>query len=276
MNELDYLNNLYNILKYGEKKDDRTGVGTLSVSGVMLKFNMCDQLPILTSKKIPIRIVIEELLWFLRGETNINYLKEKNVHIWDANTKDTNGETGPIYGYQWRYWNGKIDQINNIINLMINEPTSRRILLSAWNVSDVNKGVLPPCHFASQFIIYEKEMIRYVDCILYQRSGDFFLGIPFNITSYCLLTYMLCHVINSKGNKFIYKPRLFTHFIGDAHVYNNHIQQSKEQYNRKDKIYDFPEINFKRKIIDIDDFKWNDFEIKNYKSHETIKADMAV
>lgn len=289
MQEQQYLNILENILKNGDFKDDRTGVGTLSLSGQKMEFDISEKIPILTTKKVLWDKVLIELLWFVSGSTNIDVLKKQNVHFWDANTSREflnnrnldhlrEGDIGAGYGHQWRhfdapylgcdhdYTNEGIDQLKNVVHMLKNDPFSRRIFLSAWNPKQLHEMALPPCHLSFQCIVTEKNNEKYLDLILYQRSGDMFLGVPFNITSYSILAYMLCHLTGMK-------PRKFIHFIGDAHVYKNHIDAVKTQLLRTP--YEFPTLKFKRQINDIDDFKIEDFEVNGYQHHPFIKAPMA-
>lgn len=289
MQEQQYLNILENILRQGDLKDDRTGVGTLSLTGQKMEFDISQSFPILTTKKILWDKVLIELLWFISGSTDVNILKNQNVHFWNANTTRDfldnrglnnlrEGDIGAGYGHQWRhfdaeykgcdedYTNKGIDQLTTVINTLKNDPFSRRIFLSAWNPKQLNDMALPPCHLSFQCIVTEKNNEKFLDLILYQRSGDMFLGVPFNITSYCALTYMLCHLTGMK-------PRKFIHFIGDAHIYKNHIEAVKIQLSRTP--YEFPKLSFKRTIKDIDDFKIDDFIIENYQHHPFIKAPMA-
>lgn len=280
---------LENILKYGTRKEDRTGTGTISVFGPQMEFNLRDGFPIVTTKKLFLKGVIAELLWFLEGSTDerrlaeIQYeknrreLKDKTT-IWTANADmqgkalgyrndDLVKELGPIYGYSWRNWegnDGKIhDQIKNVIESIKSNPDSRRHIVSAWNVPKLNEMSLPSCHTMFQFYVSDD----YLDCKLYQRSADAFLGVPYNITSYSLLLMMIAQVTGLK-------PRRFIHTFGDAHIYLNHIEQVKEQLNKD--CYSLPKMVINPDIKNIDDFKMEDFELVNYKSHETIKAPMAV
>lgn len=261
-----YLDLLSYVLKNGQEKDDRTGVGTISIFGYQMRFNLERGFPLLTTKKLHIRSIIYELLWFLRGETNIKFLKDNKVSIWDE-WADEKGELGPIYGKQWRSWQGangeSIDQISRLIHQIKENPNSRRLIVSAWNVSDIEKMALPPCHCLFQFYVLNGKL----SCHLYQRSADIFLGVPFNIASYSLLTYMIAEVCNLV-------PYEFIHSFGDAHLYKNHIEQAKEQLKRKPKK--LPRLKIKRKINNIFDFKYDDFEILDYNPHPHIKADVAV
>lgn len=261
-----YLDLLDHILKNGNPQPDRTGTGTLSVFGYQMKFDLENSFPLVTTKKIHLRSVIYELLWFLKGDTNIKYLNENNVRIWDE-WADEDGDLGPVYGKQWRAWETpggeKIDQISKLIENIKKNPTSRRHLVVAFNPSDIEKMKLPPCHSFFQFYISGK----YLSCQLYQRSADVFLGVPFNIASYSLLTMMVAQVCDLK-------PKSFVHTFGDAHLYTNHIKQAKEQLTRKP--YHLPQIKINPDIKNIFDFKYEDFEIINYQCHPHIKAEVSV
>lgn len=264
--EEQYLDTLNHILNFGFKKPDRTGIGTISENGIKMKFDLDNVFPLITTKKMFWKGIVHELLWFLSGNTNIKYLLDNNVHIWDE-WQDENGDVGPIYGYQWRNFGGSnIDQISEAINMIKNNPDSRRIIISAWNPIDFKKlkpMQLPPCHILSQFIVNDDKLT----CILYQRSCDMFLGVPFNIASYSLLTYMIAHVCNLK-------PYEFIHILGDAHIYLNHIEQVKKQLERN--ILEQPTISLNENIKNIFDFKYEDIKLNNYKCHDIIKADIAV
>jgi thymidylate synthase len=257
---------LKTILEKGKRKHDRTGVGTLSIFGYQMRFNLQEGFPLVTTKKIHIKSVIHELLWFLKGDTNIKYLKENGVSIWDE-WADENGDLGLIYGYQWRSWsapNGEhIDQISWLINEIKKNPDSRRLIVSAWNVGDLPKMKLPPCHVLFQFYVHDKKL----SCQLYQRSADVFLGVPFNIASYSLLTMMVAQVCDLE-------PYEFIHTFGDAHLYLNHLEQAKLQLQRIP--YPLPQMKLNPNIKNIFDFKYEDFELVNYISHPHIKADVAV
>lgn len=257
---------LQHILNNGVQKHDRTGTGTLSVFGYQMRFNLQDGFPCITTKKLHLKSIIHELLWFLKGDTNIKYLKENGVTIWDE-WADENGNLGPVYGYQWRSWptpDGKhIDQITNVINQIKNNPDSRRLIVSAWNVADVDKMKLPPCHTLFQFYVAEGKL----SCQLYQRSADTFLGVPFNIASYALLTLMVAQVCNLKPGEFI-------HTLGDAHLYNNHIEQAKLQLSRN--CRPLPTMWINPAVKNIFDFTFEDFKLENYNPHPHIKADVAV
>ena len=262
----EYINLLKYVKKNGEKKYDRTGTGTLSTFGYQMRFNLQKGFPCITTKKIHLKSVIYELLWFLKGDTNIKYLKDNNVKIWD-DWADENGELGPIYGHQWRFWSNssqeKIDQISNVIKQLKENPNSRRIIVSAWNVSDIPKMAIPPCHSFFQFYVSNNKL----SCQLYQRSADIFLGVPFNIASYSLLTHMIAQVCNFEVGDFI-------HTLGDAHLYLNHLDQVDIQVNRKPRS--LPKIIINPKIKNIFDFKFNDFEIIDYNPYPHIKAKVAV
>jgi len=261
-----YLDLLNHVLEHGDKKEDRTGTGTISVFGYQMRFDLSEKFPLLTTKKVHLKSVIHELLWFLKGSTNIGYLKENGVSIWDE-WADENGDLGPVYGSQWRSWqtsDGRtIDQISNLIENIINNPDSRRLIVSAWNVGEVEKMKLPPCHCFFQFYVANDKL----SCQLYQRSADIFLGVPFNIASYALLTLMIAQVTNLA-------PGEFVHTLGDAHIYSNHIEQVKQQLSREAK--DLPIMKINPHVKDIFSFKYDDFEILNYDPHPLIKAPVAV
>jgi thymidylate synthase len=261
-----YLDLLSHVLEHGDKKEDRTGTGTISVFGYQMRFDLSEKFPLLTTKKVHLKSVIHELLWFLKGSTNIGYLKENGVSIWDE-WADENGDLGPVYGSQWRSWqtsDGRtIDQISNLIENIKNNPDSRRLIVSAWNVGEVDKMKLPPCHCFFQFYIANDKL----SCQLYQRSADIFLGVPFNIASYALLTLMIAQVTNLT-------PGEFVHTLGDAHIYSNHIEQVKQQLSREAK--DLPIMKINPHVKDIFSFKYDDFEILNYDPHPLIKAPVAV
>lgn len=261
-----YLELLNHVLKEGDVKNDRTGTGTLSVFGYQMRFDLSNNFPLLTTKKIHLKSVIHELLWFLQGSTNIRYLKDNAVSIWDE-WADENGNLGPVYGSQWRSWrthdNKSIDQIKNIIESIKTNPDSRRHIVSAWNVADIDKMKLPPCHCFFQFYVANNKL----SCQLYQRSADIFLGVPFNIASYALLTLMVAQVTNLKLGEFI-------HTLGDAHIYSNHFDQAREQLKRDPR--ELPNMKLNPNIHDIFDFKFDDFEIKNYDPHPLIKAPVAI
>ena len=261
-----YLDLLNHVLEHGDKKEDRTGTGTISVFGYQMRFDLSEKFPLLTTKKVHLKSVIHELLWFLKGSTNIGYLKENGVSIWDE-WADENGDLGPVYGSQWRSWQtsdgSTIDQISNLIENIKNNPDSRRLIVSAWNVGEVDKMKLPPCHCFFQFYVANDKL----SCQLYQRSADIFLGVPFNIASYALLTLMIAQVTNLA-------PGEFVHTLGDAHIYSNHIEQVKQQLSREAK--DLPIMKINPHIKDIFSFKYDDFEILNYDPHPLIKAPVAV
>ena len=261
-----YHNLMRHILEFGVKKEDRTGTGTLSVFGYQMRYELEKGFPFITTKKLHTKSIIHELLWFLKGETNIRYLKENGVSIWNE-WADENGELGPVYGYQWRSWQGAngetIDQISQVVSQIKNNPDSRRLIVSAWNVADVNKMALPPCHAFFQFYVANGKL----SCQLYQRSADVFLGVPFNIASYALLTMMMAQVCNLK-------PGDFVHTLGDAHLYTNHLEQAKLQLSRDCRPMPIMRIN--PSIKDIFSFKFEDFELTGYDPHPHIKADVAV
>ena len=262
----EYLKLLEHVQLNGQKKEDRTGTGTLSVFGYQMRFNLNDGFPLLTTKKVHLKSVIYELLWFLSGDTNIKYLKDNNVSIWDE-WADENGNLGPVYGHQWRSWptsEGKeIDQISNLITQIKKNPDSRRLIVSAWNVGEISKMKLPPCHCFFQFYVADGRL----SCQLYQRSADIFLGVPFNIASYALLTQMIAHVCDLKYGEFI-------HTLGDAHIYMNHIDQVNEQLSRKPKK--LPKIKINPSVKDIFNFKYEDFSLEEYDPYPLIKAPVAV
>ena len=261
-----YLDLLDHVLTNGTIKDDRTGTGTKSVFGYQMRFNLQQGFPLLTTKKLHLKSIIYELLWFLDGDTNIKYLNNNNVKIWD-NWADKNGDLGHIYGYQWRSWpagNGKhIDQISNVINDIKNNPNSRRLLVSAWNVGELDKMALPPCHILFQFYVADGKL----SCQLYQRSADIFLGVPFNIASYALLTMMVAQVTNLQLGDFV-------HTLGDAHIYLNHIEQTKLQLSREPRKLPIMKIN--PNVKNIFDFKYDDFSLTDYDPHPHIKGTISV
>lgn len=254
------------VLLNGTKKSDRTGTGTYSVFGYQMRFNLEEGFPLLTTKKLHTRSIIHELLWFLKGDSNIKYLKENNVSIWDE-WADADGNLGPVYGYQWRSWptpdGRKVDQIQNLIDMIKKNPDSRRLIVSAWNVADVDKMALPPCHTMFQFYVAEGKL----SCQLYQRSADIFLGVPFNIASYALLTMMVAQVCELK-------PGDFVHTFGDAHLYSNHIDQAKLQLSRDFRM--LPTMKINPEVKDIFGFTIDDFTLENYDPHPHIKAEVAV
>ena len=261
-----YLELMQHVLNRGHVKLDRTGTGTYSVFGYQMRFNLADGFPLVTTKKCHLKSIIYELLWFLNGDTNINYLNQHGVSIWDE-WADQNGDLGPIYGHQWRAWptqNGQqIDQILRVIEQIKNAPDSRRMIVSAWNVSDVDKMRLPPCHALFQFYVADGKL----SCQLYQRSADIFLGVPFNIASYALLTLMVAQVCNLK-------PGDFVHTLGDAHLYQNHLEQSRLQLSRKPKR--LPSMKLNPAIKHILEFKFEDFTLQDYDPYPAIKAPVAV
>lgn len=254
------------VLDTGVYKGDRTGTGTYSVFGYQMRYNLEEGFPVVTTKKVHLKSIIHELLWFLKGETNIQYLKENGVSIWDE-WADENGNLGPVYGYQWRSWEAKdgrvIDQISNVVDQIKNNPNSRRLIVTAWNPSDVDSMALPPCHAFFQFYVADGKL----SCQLYQRSADIFLGVPFNIASYALLTMMMAQVCNLKAGEFV-------HTLGDAHLYSNHIEQAKLQISRECKA--LPTMKINPDIKDIFGFTFEDFELLNYDPHPHIKAPVAV
>jgi thymidylate synthase len=254
------------ILDEGVYKSDRTGTGTLSVFGHQMRFDLEEGFPLVTTKKLHLRSIIHELLWFLNGDTNIAYLKENKVSIWDE-WADENGNLGPIYGYQWRNWpardGGTIDQISQVIHTLKYNPDSRRIIVSAWNVADIPQMKLPPCHAFFQFYVAEGKL----SCLLYQRSADVFLGVPFNIASYALLTLMVAQVCDLKPGEFI-------HTLGDAHLYSNHLDQARLQLSRE--FRPLPTMQINPEVKDIFGFRYEDFTLLNYDPHPHIKAEVAV
>ena len=261
-----YLQLLKCVLEDGVKKEDRTGTGTKSIFGYQMRFNLSDGFPLVTTKKLHIKSIIHELLWFLKGSTNIKYLNDNNVSIWNE-WADENGELGPTYGNQWRSWTSadgiKHDQISQVITSIKENPYSRRHIVSAWNVGEINKMNLPPCHILFQFYVHENKL----SCQLYQRSADIFLGVPFNIASYALLTMMIADQSNLDYGDFI-------HTLGDAHLYENHISQAKTQLSREPKNLPIMEIN--KDVSSVFDYKFKDFSLKNYDAHDHIKAEVAV
>ena len=261
-----YLNLMQHILDFGSKKEDRTGTGTLSVFGYQMRFNLTAGFPLVTTKKVHLRSIIHELLWFLKGDTNIRYLNEAGVTIWDE-WADENGDLGPVYGKQWRSWpdgkGGNIDQISELIKEIQKNPDSRRLILNSWNAAEIPLMALAPCHCLCQFYVADGKL----SCQLYQRSGDVFLGIPFSIASYALLTQMIAEVTGLKLGDFI-------HTIGDAHLYLNHLEQAKEQLSRKP--YPLPTMHINPEIKSIFDFKFEDFNLTQYQSHPRIAAPIAV
>jgi len=261
-----YLDLLQHILEHGTEKKDRTGTGTISAFGYQMRFDLAKGFPLVTTKKVHLKSVIYELLWFLKGDTNIQYLKDHGVSIWD-DWADENGDLGPIYSKQWRRWETKegktIDQIQNAVDLIKNNPDSRRIIVSGWNVGEVDQMKLPPCHTFFQFYVLDGKL----SCQLYQRSADTFLGVPFNIASYSLLTMMIAQVTNLQCGEFI-------HTFGDAHIYSNHMEQVKLQLSREPRS--LPQMKINPSVKDIFSFQFEDFEIENYDPHPGIKAPVAV
>lgn len=286
-NEYQYLNLLKDIMNNGKRKNDRTGTGTLSLFGSQSRYSLANgTMPLLTTKRVFWRGVVEELLWFLRGSTDANELSKAGVHIWDGNgsrqfldslgfTDREEGDLGPVYGFQWRHFGAPyrdmrtdygtegVDQITNIINTIKSNPDDRRIILCSWNPADLSKMALPPCHCLAQFYVYEDEL----SCQLYQRSADVGLGVPFNIASYALLTHMMAKVTGKRASEFV-------HTTGDTHIYVNHIEALKKQLERKPRP--FPKLVIKRDVTDIFDFKTSDFELVGYNPHPTIKMEMAL
>jgi len=261
-----YLDLLQHVLQNGVEKPDRTGTGTLSVFGYQMRFDLQQGFPVLTTKKLHLRSIIHELLWFLAGDSNIAYLNENGVKIWD-DWADVNGDLGPIYGYQWRNWptpdGGKVDQISQLIEQIRSNPDSRRLIVSAWNVADIPNMKLPPCHAMFQFYVADGRL----SCQLYQRSADLFLGVPFNIASYALLTMMVAQVTNLK-------PGHFVHTFGDVHLYNNHLDQTRLQMERQPRA--LPHMRVNPAVDSIFDFKFEDFELVDYDPHPHIAAPIAV
>ena len=261
-----YLDLMRHVLDHGHRKEDRTGTGTLSVFGYQMRFNLEDGFPLLTTKKVHLKSIIHELLWFLQGSTNIAYLKENGVSIWDE-WADEEGNLGPVYGYQWRNWpkpdGGHIDQITQVVDAIKKNPDSRRLIVSAWNVADVDSMKLPPCHAFFQFYVADGKL----SCQLYQRSADIFLGVPFNIASYALLTMMVAQVCGLKAGDFV-------HTLGDAHIYLNHLDQVREQLGRTPRT--LPVMRINPEVRDIFGFRFEDFTLENYDPHPAIKAPVAV
>ena len=261
-----YLDLLQQVLDHGTAKGDRTGTGTLSLFGAQLRFDLNAGFPLLTTKKVHLKSIIHELLWFLKGDTNVRYLKDNGVSIWNEWAKP-DGELGPVYGYQWRSWpapDGRhIDQISQVIDMLKKNPDSRRIIVSAWNVADLDKMALMPCHAFFQFYVANGKL----SCQLYQRSADMFLGVPFNIASYALLTLMVAQVCGLK-------PGDFVHTFGDTHVYNNHFDQTREQLSRAPRA--LPVMKLNPAVKNIFDFKYEDFTLEGYDPHPLIKAPVAV
>jgi len=254
------------VLEHGVKKEDRTGTGTVSVFGYQMRYNLAEGFPLLTTKKLHTKSIIHELLWFLKGDTNIKYLKDNGVRIWDE-WADSDGNLGPVYGYQWRNWptpDGKhIDQITQVVEMIKNNPDSRRLIVSAWNVADINNMKLPPCHAFFQFYVANGKL----SCQLYQRSADIFLGVPFNIASYAILTMMIAQVCDLQLGDFV-------HTLGDAHLYSNHIEQANLQLTRE--FRPLPTMKINPSVKSIFDFTIDDFTLENYDPHPHIKAEVAV
>jgi len=264
MNQYETL--LRQIFENGVSKNDRTGIGTRSIFGCQMRFNLNEGFPLITTKKVHLKSVIYELLWFLKGDTNTHFLKENGVSIWDE-WADENGDLGPIYGYQWRNWKSAdgshIDQISRAINLLVSNPDSRRVIVSAWNVADIDRMAIPPCHALFQFYVAGKNL----SCLMYQRSADMFLGVPFNIASYALLTMMVAQVCGLGLGEFV-------HMLGDAHIYNNHLEQVKLQLSREPRPY--PKMILNETVTSIFDFKYKDFILEGYNPHPHIKAPIAI
>ncbi|QPC88167.1 thymidylate synthase [Mesorhizobium sp. NBSH29] len=261
-----YLDLLSHVLEYGTDRGDRTGTGTRSVFGYQMRFNLSDGFPVTTTKKLHLKSIVHELLWFLAGDTNIKYLKDHGVSIWDE-WADENGDLGPVYGKQWRSWpsrdGGEIDQISNLLNQLHKNPLSRRLIVSAWNPAEVEAMALPPCHCLFQFYVADGRL----SCQLYQRSADIFLGVPFNIASYALLTMMVAQVTGLE-------PGDFVHTLGDAHLYSNHFEQAREQLSRTPKA--LPTLWINPDVEDLFAFRFDDFRMENYVADATIRAPIAV
>ena len=266
MSERAYLDLLVEVLQSGARKTDRTGTGTLSVFGRQLRFNLADSFPLLTTKKLHTKSILYELLWFLRGDTNVKWLQERGVSIWDE-WADENGDLGPVYGYQWRHWRTpdgrEIDQIAQLIQSLKKKPDSRRHIVSAWNPADVDKMALPPCHALFQFYVANGKL----SCQMYQRSADLFLGVPFNIASYAALTLMVAQVTDLKPGEFVLT-------LGDAHIYLNHLEQVREQLTRSPRP--FPKLKLNPAVKELLDFRYEDFTLETYDPHPAIKAPIAV
>jgi thymidylate synthase len=261
-----YLDLLQHLLETGNERPDRTGTGTLSRFGYQMRFNLEEGFPVVTTKKVHLKSIIHELLWFLKGDTNVKYLQDNGVKIWNEWAGE-DGELGPVYGHQWRSWSApdgrEIDQISKLIEQIKSNPSSRRLIVSAWNVGDLDKMKLPPCHLLFQFYVNDGKL----SCQLYQRSADVFLGVPFNIASYALLTMMVAQVTGLK-------PGDFVHTFGDAHIYNNHLEQVRLQLSREP--YPLPRMKINPEVKNIFDFKFSDFELVNYQAHPHIKGDVSV
>ena len=261
-----YLDLLEHVLAHGVAKPDRTGTGTRAVFGYQMRFDLSETFPLLTTKKLHLKSIIHELLWFLKGDSNVRYLQENGVRIWNE-WADENGDLGPVYGVQWRAWRGAddkvADQISDVIEHIKQKPYSRRHIVSAWNVTEIENMALPPCHLLFQFFVAEGKL----SCQLYQRSADIFLGVPFNIASYALLTMMIAQVTNLQ-------PGEFVHTLGDAHLYNNHIEQARLQTSRE--TLPLPQMKINPDVKNIFDFRYEDFELLNYTAHPHIKAEISV
>jgi thymidylate synthase len=261
-----YLDLMRHVLENGVDKEDRTGTGTKSIFGYQMRFELSRGFPVVTTKKLHLRSIIHELLWFLKGDTNIKYLKDNKVSIWDE-WADEQGELGPVYGHQWRSWptadGGEVDQISDVVAQIKSNPDSRRLIVSAWNVAELDKMALPPCHAFFQFYVAQGKL----SCQLYQRSADIFLGVPFNIASYALLTLMIARVCDLK-------PGEFVHTFGDAHLYSNHLEQARLQLGREPRS--LPSMQINPEVRNIFDFNYDDFELVNYDPHPHIKAKVAV
>ena len=261
-----YLDLMKHVLEQGAKKEDRTGTGTLSVFGHQMRFNLAEGFPLLTTKKLHIKSIVYELLWFLRGDTNVKYLQEHGVNIWNEWARE-NGELGPVYGAQWRSWktpDGRaIDQISQVIDQIKSNPDSRRLIVNAWNVGEIPSMALPPCHLLFQFYVADGKL----SCQLYQRSADIFLGLPFNIASYSLLTMMVAQVCDLEPGEFIIT-------LGDAHLYSNHFEQARLQLSREP--LQLPQMRVNRSVRSIFEFDYDDFELAGYEAHPHIKAEVAV
>ncbi len=261
-----YLDLMSHVLEHGSEKQDRTGTGTLSVFGYQMRFDLADGFPVITTKKLHLHSIIHELLWFLQGDTNIAYLRENKVRIWDE-WADENGDLGPVYGAQWRSWrtaDGEVvDQITQVVDAIRKTPDSRRLIVSAWNAGEIDKMALPPCHAFFQFYVADGRL----SCQLYQRSADIFLGVPFNIASYALLLMMVAQVTDLEAGEFV-------HTLGDAHLYTNHLPQARLQLSRKP--YPLPRMRINPEVNDLFEFRFDDFELSDYQFHEHIKAAVAV
>ncbi len=261
-----YLDLLTHLLETGSERSDRTGTGTISRFGYQMRFNLEEGFPVVTTKKLHLKSIIHELLWFLNGDTNVKYLQDNGVKIWNEWAGE-DGELGPVYGHQWRSWSApdgkEIDQITQLIDQIKSNPTSRRLIVSAWNVGDLDKMKLPPCHLLFQFYVNDGRL----SCQLYQRSADVFLGVPFNIASYALLTLMVAQVTGLK-------PGDFVHTFGDAHIYNNHLEQVRLQLSREP--FPLPQMKINPQVKSIFDFKYDDFELVNYQAHPHIKGDVSI